>query len=215
MGEKEPTLWGGTRYALVSAPVNAWGTVQSLLRLEDVLASGDSLSLVVYGYIDHHKKRNHLRKSWLTFLYGVDGRRSPYFDLEGGELVFRGLADPDLDVIPDSEELALAESRMTAALVQKMAELCAERAVPFVVVHLPDGSSEPGPLPMLRRSAGREAVIGLRPSFDFDTFHFAHDIHPTPESHRKMASVLRPLLENRIQKLERAQLPQARTAGGR
>lgn len=70
----------------INAGVNAWGTTQALLTLQDEFEKGERFDLVVYGFISHHVSRNHLRRSWLDVLQAGRDRRNPWFALEGEEL---------------------------------------------------------------------------------------------------------------------------------
>jgi hypothetical protein len=184
-------------YRVANAAVNAWGTTQALLSLEDELARNEQIVLVVYGFITHHHQRNFVRESWLESLMATRKRRNPYFEVDGDRIVFQGLADPVLDGQPDSAELARRELLMTGLLLRDMASLCAERNIPFTVVYLPDGSRDIG-ISLLNSAVGADAVVDLRPWFDYEDLHFRHDIHLHPQGHRKVAEILRPLLEARL-----------------
>ncbi len=183
---------------VVNAAVNAWGTTHALLALNDELAANDRIVLVVYGFITHHMFRNYLRKSWLDILKTSNERRNPYFELVGGQLVFKGLADPALDGLPDTPELARTEVLLTKNLLNAMATRCAEYDVPFVVAYLPDGSHERKSLSMLGRGSATQTDIDLRSSLKYKKMRFEHDIHPHPKGHREIASILRPYLESRL-----------------
>ena len=182
---------------IVNAAVSGWGTVQALFALERELKIHDSIALVVYAHISHHRQRNYLRRSWLDLLMESEGRRNPFFEIIGSQLVFKGLADPVRNGLPDSHELALRESLITQALLKRMLNISAARAVPFVVVHLPDGSTKTE-LDILARGVGRDGVIDLRPRVDYNSIHFEHDTHPRPDGHLQIAEALRPLLNARL-----------------
>ena len=189
--------WPGLR--VVNAAVHAWGTTQALLMLEDKLSGNDQIALVVYGFISQHPQRNYLRRSWLDTLSQWETRRNPYFEIDRDRIVFQGLAGPVRDGVPDSPELDRRELLMTRLLLRRMALLCADRNVPFVVIYLPDGTPIPGPaFPVLVRAVGAEAVFDLRPLLNFSQLHFKHDYHLSPLGHSEVASKLLPFLEARL-----------------
>jgi hypothetical protein len=182
---------------VINTAVNGWGTTQAYLALERELEANDQILFVAYGFIGHHLRRNYLRKSWLEVLLDSEERRNPYYEIEGNRLVFKGLADPALNGLPEGPKLNRREALMTRILINIMAKRCAKRGIPFVVIYLPDGS-QGRDIEMLSRSAGHESVIDLRPLFDFSELHFQHDIHLHPEGHRRVATALQPLLEARL-----------------
>lgn len=179
---------------VVNAAVNAWGTTQALITLQDALARGERLELVVYGYITHHLKRNHRGLAWLRMLFQSRGRRVPYFDIVDGELVFRGLADPEQDGLAWDETQKRQENNMTRLLLREMARLCAKHDIPFAVVYMPDGTDSPS-RGMIERAVGADSLIDLNPEVNYDALHFPHDAHLTPEGHTVVARLLQPRLE--------------------
>ncbi len=192
---------------VVNAATNAWGTAQAYLALNDEFEKGEQTVLVVYAFITHHLQRNYLRKRWLDRLIDIGDRRNPYFELtRQGRLVFRGLADSERDGLPHSNELMEQEALITEKLIAAMAMRCAQRGVPFVVVILPDGTQTFG-ASIVKRGAGDQAVIDLRPLLDNNQIRYAHDIHLHPEGHREVADILRPLLEKRMAHLKRSNIP--------
>jgi hypothetical protein len=182
---------------IVNTAVNGWGTVQALFALERALNNNDSIALIVYGHISHHRQRNYLRRSWLDLLMASEGRRNPYFEIENNRLIFRGLADPVQQGLPESPELIRREVQVTQTLIEKMAKTSRRRGIPFAVAYLPDGSQGVG-LEVVARGAGPANVIDLRPLIDFDAIHFEHDPHPHAEGHREIAAELQRLLEPRL-----------------
>jgi hypothetical protein len=180
---------------VVNAATNAWGTAHALLALEDELEASNGIALVVYGFITHHLMRNHRSARWLRQLDEMQERRNPFFEIDGDELVFRGLADPIRDALPDDRDQRAREVRMTERLLVEMARLCAARDIRFVVVQLPEvtGGRAVG---VLERAVGRDAVIDLASRLRSPDFRFTHDIHITPAGHLAVAEALRPRLES-------------------
>ena len=124
-------------YKVINGGVSAWSTTQSLLELQQLLEKHDDIRLVVYAIIDDDLDRNYLRRSWLEHIQKSRGLRVPYYDIVDGQLVFRGLADPQRDGLDDSKELREKEKTLTKLLLTRMASLCSERSIPFLVVYLP------------------------------------------------------------------------------
>jgi len=179
---------------VVNAATNAWGTAHALLALADELAASDDIALVVYGFITDHLRRNHRSAWWLKQLDETRERRNPFFEIDGDALVFRGLADPIRDALPDDRDQRVREVRMTERLLVEMARLCAARGIRLVVVQLPDATGGRA-VDVLERSVGRDAVIDLASRLRYQDLRFKHDIHPTPAGHRAVAEALQPRLE--------------------
>ena len=93
-------------YKVINGGVSAWSTTQSLLELQQLLDKHDDIKLVVYAIINADLDRNYLRRSWLEHIQKSRGLQVPYYDIVEGQLVFRGLADPQRDGLDDSKELA-------------------------------------------------------------------------------------------------------------
>lgn len=181
---------------IVNAATNGWGTVQALLSLEEQLEREPEVAGVVYAFISVHVVRNHLRKEWLVAVDVMQGRRNPYFVLEGDELRFGGLAGPEQGVEASPAQVE-TEQRVTLALVRAIAARCARAGVPFVVLYLPDGTQ--GPIaPQLAKVVGREHLIDLRPKLHYGRLHFAHDSHLRPEGHRQVAAAIASDLAQRL-----------------
>jgi hypothetical protein len=182
------------QYKVINAAVNAWGTSQALLKLEEQLTmENNHLRLVVYAFMSHHIQRNYLRKIWLDQLKDKGERRNPYFELIEGELVFQGLADPQRDGLPNGAELDAKELTITLKLMERMHRLCREEAVPLLFVYLPDPFYRQLP-PRFVEIFGREFCLDLRQTVDYSKIHFEFDSHPTPQGHRLLAEAIHPAL---------------------
>jgi hypothetical protein len=197
-GETYPALlqqrWPELR--IVNAATNGWGTSQALLALEELLAREPKVAGVVYAFISNHVVRNHLRKEWLVAVDEMQGRRNTHFELVGEDLVFQGLAGPELGVEASPEQVR-REKRITVALVRALSRRCDEAGVPFLTVYLPDGTR--GPIaPLLAKAVGPERLVDLRPELRYGSLHFAHDSHLRPEGHRQLAAALASTLSERM-----------------
>ena len=75
---------------VVNAAVNGWGTVQSYLKLKELIGLDPKASMVLYGWMSRHAERNYLSIRRLKN-YHDQGYKSPYFDLdENGNLLLQG-----------------------------------------------------------------------------------------------------------------------------
>ncbi len=175
---------------VVNAATNAWGTAHALLALEDELLLDPDVGLVVYGFITVHLIRNHRSAGWLQQIDRNRGRRNPLFAMENGEVVFRGLADPTLDSLPDGPAQRLRENAMTVGLLAAIERRCLARGIPLVVVNLPDGTGS-GSMSLLRAGAGASTLIDLEAALSYRDLHFEHDPHYTAAGHRQVAQQLR------------------------
>ena len=188
-------------FKVVNAGVNAWGTAQAYLKLEQSLRSRENIRLVIYNFIAHHQRRNGLSRAWLESLERTRGRRNPYFVFEAGRLQHRGFADLD-DALGPSPALHRSEMRVTIELIVQMKAMAYAAGIPFRVVSLPDGSETNGSAKVVSAIFERrlsENWIDLRGDVDFASLRYEHDFHPTPDGHRYIAErmndeVLRPVL---------------------
>ena len=106
-------------HEVVNAAVNGWGTVQSYLRLKQLLGNSETPpKLVVYGWISHHSHRNSDR---LTSL--ATERKRPIVKIVDGTPVFDRLIDAT-DGQPDSDELDRREYAASIKLLESMEQLC-------------------------------------------------------------------------------------------
>jgi lysophospholipase L1-like esterase len=183
-------------YKVVNAASNAWGTTQAYLKINDLLSAYDDIQLVIYGFINHHVKRNYLRDSWLSAL-ARSNRKNPHFEINDGSIEFHGLADPLKDGLVESKELNETERQITLRLIREIRRLCSQHSIPFIFLHLPD--TENGPLDSaLSDIISPTEYIDLRPRIDTFEIRFKYDKHPTAEGHRLIAQELETLLRERL-----------------
>jgi hypothetical protein len=171
-------------------------TGQAYLQLERSMAERRLPRAVVYGWTSADLQRNHLRSSWLSTLH-THGRRNAYFDVEGGELSYRGTAGPE-DAIPDdAPELAEREQAVTRALIGAMARLCARRSVRFLVVVLAtrEPQDEMGDWLVEQGATHAIEVLDLR---SVRGPYFKKDGHPKAPWHRAVARALAERAAGRI-----------------
>ena len=189
----------------VNAGAMAWGTVHAWLRLTTRLEEPEPPAMVVYGYIDHHRRRNWLRRSWLETLKRKNDFESPRVEIIDGILVWQGLTDPEVHGLPDSATVVEAENKITARLLEEMALRCRREGVPFLVVHLPDRSDVTGLQPLqatFDRLADEEAFVDLRPIGDDTRSRFANNNHLSPEGHRMVAARLEEIIRSRLRSVD-------------
>jgi hypothetical protein len=169
--------WPGVRVR--NFAVSGWGTTNALLALKEHLARQPKPDAVVYGWIGHHSKRNYLRKSW----FGA-GRAAiiPHFELDGGELRWRGMIAGTKADLEDGPALDEYEFRLTVALVREMARLARERGVPLVMLVLSEADYK---VPdAVRGEPGLHVLDASRVSY---SRHRDGDGHPTALWHQVVA----------------------------
>jgi hypothetical protein len=189
-----------TSLKLHNGAVNGWGTGQSLLLLEDYLATHPAPVLVIYSWIAKHAERNGLRKTWLEFLAKYD-RKNPTFAIEDDCLVLRGLSGPE-DGLPESPMLNATEVDISARLLTRIGQLCRQRGSRFVLVLLPyDSKSESynqqldtlTDTVVARMDPDQVQCLDLRrclPDLPRKQLYFAHDPHPQPLWHKLIAEAI-------------------------
>lgn len=196
------SLWHDV--AVRNLGVMGYGPAHVLLTLERALATESAPTLVLYGWTPIHVPRSYVRASYLE---RTAGGRAPRFELEGGDLVYAGLADRSEAIADGARGLGKAEWARTVAAVERMAALSADHGARFVLVLLP-GSD--GMRPYARKSrrmrramdrAGVEVVdLQADPAFPkTDALFLPNDGHPNARWHELVAGAvaqrLRPLAD--------------------
>lgn len=179
---------------------SGWGTVQAYLILKHQLESREKAPrVVVYGWINNHRQRNYLRRSWFAMNRAGSLAR---FDVEDGQLHWKGVVPASEADLEDGPELDEAEYRVTEALIRGMAALSHERGIPFVFLVL-DPTDE-RILDAVRDYPGLHILDVSRRS---TAFH-PNEGHPAPAWHQAIAHAIAadPLLA------QVTGLPQLRTA---
>ncbi|MEM7147630.1 MAG: hypothetical protein AAF591_21170 [Verrucomicrobiota bacterium] len=59
---------------ILNYAVGAYGTYQSLLRLQDAITHLDNTKIAIYGFIQHHESRNVAMPGWVRMLTWYSGR---------------------------------------------------------------------------------------------------------------------------------------------
>jgi hypothetical protein len=175
--------------------VMGYGTVHSLLQLERALDSEDPPALVTYGWLWFHAPRSARRRSTLaaTSLHQV-----PWFELVGGELLYKGLAGMDQAIPDDPEPISEAEWALTRAAIRKMRDVAAAKGARFTVLLLPSTSADQAQrdgaaklAPMLRADGVDFLDIAHDPEFpNADDLYYPVDGHPRAEWHRRLAEYI-------------------------
>ena len=127
------------KWEVENMAVSGFGTHQAYMTLSDSVKSDKPPSVVIYGMIPHHIRRNYLRREWLE---SIAPRTLPRFELLNEELVFKGTVGLP-SAIDDGPELRKKEFEMTSAYLKAMQKMCAEKNIPFIVIFLPPGSGYP------------------------------------------------------------------------
>jgi len=142
-------------YKVQNRAVCGYGTVHAYLLVCDELDAPDRElpSLVIYGMIPDHVRRNYLRKGYVQHVVAnpffrkesldplVERRGYPHFELVDGELESRGLVEQE-GSLKDSPLLKYAEIALTEAFLSEMHEKCSAKGVPLVIVLLPQTASD-------------------------------------------------------------------------
>ena len=116
-----------------SLAASGWGTTNAYLALQRQLQRSPPPAAVLYGWIGHHSRRNHLRKSWFG---SVQAKAVPWFELEAGQLRWKGLAGPERMVEPDTPAQDRHETELSVALIRAMAQAAQAQGSAFVLLIL-------------------------------------------------------------------------------
>ena len=134
----------------------AYGTFQSLLLLERVLARGDRPAHVIYAYLPYHRERNVAQAEWLFYLAAFathDIVAVPYCTLDGEQRLVRHppRSYPAWPLHERSAAVAFLEwqsalfsarprvaqaAEVTRRLVAEMADLCRAHGIRFSLLAL-------------------------------------------------------------------------------
>ncbi|MCB0204569.1 MAG: SGNH/GDSL hydrolase family protein [Anaerolineae bacterium] len=189
--------WPG--YKLVNTAVNAYGTGQAYLTLLQSLSRYKDIRLVVYPFINQHAHRNYLRKEWLEKIWESNRRQNVHFEIDNGNLVYKGLSEPARDAITDTIILEKKEAEISTALVEAMRDTCAALGIPFLLVHLPDW--RPAALDtILKPLVDTSHYLDLKKYIDIKSIALPMDGHPNATGHRLMAAQLFPFLKKHLGK---------------
>jgi hypothetical protein len=184
------------RGRVVNGGVNGWGTVQVLLRLEEMLKDEspevDGIPpMIAYGFLPLHAGRNDRRRDWLAML-AASGRGKPVLRQQEGAWVFDKLIGVESGVEADLE-LEKREIATTLGCIAQMEQACDGAGVSFYCLLLGEDRMLETPA-QLTAAAVREycelqgiPVVDLT---DFQAERHPHDGHPTASWHRRVAERL-------------------------
>lgn len=116
-----------------SMAVSGWGTTNAYLTLQRQLQRSPPPAAVLYGWISHHSQRNHLRKSWFG---RIQATATPWFEVEAGQLHWKGLAGPDRLIEADTPAQEQRETALSVALIRAMAQTAQAQGSAFVLLVL-------------------------------------------------------------------------------
>ena len=173
------------RTKIVNASSGGWGPTQALLSIVDALWQETLPDVVVYAMISHHQLRTDLRP---PLVHGIPRR----VEFHEGGLAVRDTGWSDAEGYPQRSETGIdalleQEIEWTREVILEMHRAGQDKNVPFVLLLLPDGGGkyEPGLVNAL--GAGGVRLIDLT-RIEFEGF--AHDAHPTPAAHRRIAEAI-------------------------
>jgi hypothetical protein len=172
------------RYKVVNRACNGWGTTQAYQVLGHELLRDDPPDAILYAWVTVHIGRNYLSKTWLDQI-GRSGAMNPWFEVEDGELIFKGVAGPERGM----EKSARKAKEVTIKLVEEMLRMAEAKNVPFYVVLLPVRkpfqNEEWFKKELDERGIPYLDALHLRDGFPYET-----DNHPGPEWHLQLAEFL-------------------------
>ncbi|MHC4942091.1 MAG: SGNH/GDSL hydrolase family protein [Planctomycetota bacterium] len=179
LGEK---YW--CKYKVANRACNGWGTTQAYQVLEEMLSCDDPPDAILYAWVTVHIGRNYLSKTWLDQI-GQSGAMNPWFEVEEGELIFKGVVGPERGM----EKSAKRAKEVTIKLVEEMLRMAEAKNVPFYVVLLPvrkPFQNEDWFMKELdKRGIAYLNALHLREGFPYET-----DNHPGPKWHAQLAEFL-------------------------
>jgi hypothetical protein len=193
-----------------------YGTYQSLLLLERLLARGERPAWVLYGYMDNHEIRNVAHPLWTFWLLnfsrsGLVAVPSVRLDAAGGlrrdpprsfplwplqdrlavvNLLAQAFLKREVQAVGDESSL------VTERLIQQIAELCRQHGIHFGIVFLaaPDENKQR----YTRALAATDArVIDCTAALTPER-QIPHDGHPTEEAHAEYARCIADALGDEI-----------------
>ncbi len=168
------------KWEVQNMTVSGFGTHQAYMTLADSIKSDRPPSMVIYGMIPNHIQRNYLRRTWLE---SVASRKLPHFELINERLIFKGTVGLSSGM-EDGPELRKKELALTAAYLNAMQKICAEKGIPFIVIFLPPSSSySTSVLYPMYKSKILTLDLGI---LEFEGIS-AKDRHPNPKDHRRIA----------------------------
>lgn len=166
-----------------SLAMSAYGTNHLYLLLDKELSHQPPPAAVIYAWISRHAERVGRRKSWhrnAAFSF-------PLFELDQGNLAYRGLLSSTKALEPDGPALDESERQVSLALIQAMRDRCDRERIPFIVLIFEDGAPREHRLTTDLLRHPRLNVHDYRAVSD-DLFF--RDRHPTPTGHTRIARAL-------------------------
>ncbi len=194
----------GSSVAVRNRGVMGWGTLQSMMILEEDFGRGDPIQLVTYGWLPFQNQRNYRSKGWLQIL-ADQGQRLPLFEVIQGRPVYQRLIGPEEGLPDGTDELRQAEWNVTEAALLEMAKMSESKRSQFLVILLPfqfwmgsltrvDASFIEDSYAHLEEFLQAQGIkyLNLRrnPQFSEDGMYLPHDLHPTALWHRLVAEAL-------------------------
>ncbi len=182
------------RYRIRNLACMAYSTTHAMLRLEDELRRGEKVHLVIYGWIFHHRMRNYRRRSWLS-MFGANGPRNPFFELEHGRLVQHDPISPNEGIPDEDPSLAKREWSVTIELIKSLYNTCERNHIAFLCLMLPwaltsQTQDTDEPLRSLFRSSPINCLdLSHSPELLNKDLYFL-DCHPKATWHRKVARII-------------------------
>ncbi len=168
------------RWSVVNRAVPGYGTAHSYLVLKEAFESDNPPDVVIYPFLNGHIVRNYINATWIDAL-STYGRRHPHFEIESGQLTFKGVVGIE-EAKPASDEVSATERQLTQLMVREMQSLCGQNGVEFFLVLLPGERWPPSLVASFYQLK--------HPPVDLSNIRlegFGNDGHPNSDDHRNLA----------------------------
>lgn len=197
----------GEPVRVANGGVNGWGTVQVMLRVEELLSESSPSDaarpkVVTYGFLPLHADRNDRRKDWLVML-SASGRRKPVLRHAEGGWIWEGLVGVEGAVEVD-EMLRDRELAITLGCIEQMDKVCRGAGLAFYCLLLGTDRMPQTPEKMTVAATAAFcqqrgiAIVDLSDLSEQPESRHPHDGHPTAGWHLRVAERLEEVLGRRV-----------------
>jgi hypothetical protein len=218
LNDEETYPWllqrGLPEYEVVNFGVDGYGTVQSLLQLQETLASGRKPAIVVLSYASFHDPRNVLVRSWkkavlmnshlgaLNFPYATLGPDSRLV-LRNEPLQYAGLALLRYSALANfldnrynaSTEESYDSHNVSRAVVNEYWTLCKSNGIEFVLAGILPSSLTSNMLQFFDEKGAMTVDIGVDLGL---SENLAPDGHPSAIANKQFAQKLETFLRAKL-----------------
>lgn len=194
-------------YTIRNYGVGAYGTLQSLLQLQDELATGKKPTLVLLAYLPFHDQRNTGSRLWTRVIASHEKLTTlqyPYARIKENKLTYSSLQLVYRDFPGNSwsrtsqfvelvynalQDMQCHNQEVTALLLEKIKLVCANNNVPLLLCALDNSLTTQEAFNALSTKGFKTLDIGLDLSSPQYTF-LPIDPHPNQVAHKHYADEL-------------------------